>query len=91
MAKRLICLKQETSSRHWWVWNNTMLGSGNEIVKYDPNNRIVEGVNYFKNAPHTFPYQPYPYPHPRTFIPRTHTLSVNSNIAGVPFSVRRVA
>lgn len=74
----------------WWVWNNTLL-NGNEITKYDPSNNIIEGINYFRHAPHTFNYQPYPYPHPRTLIPRKHTLSIDSNIVGVPFSVRQVA
>lgn len=50
----------------WWIWNNTMLSSMTEIIKYDPLGNINEGVNYFRYAPHTFSYQPYPYPHPLT-------------------------
>jgi len=48
----------------WWIWNNTLISGCDEITKYDPNNRIVENVNYFLHAPHTFSYEPYPYPHP---------------------------
>lgn len=50
----------------WWVWNNTMLEGCAEISKEDPEGNIIEGENYFRYAPHTFNYTPYPYPHPLT-------------------------
>lgn len=75
----------------WYIWNNTMLGGANELIKYDPNNQIVEGRDYFFHAPHTFNYTPYPYPHPLQGVaPATHQLTINSNINGVPFNIRKV-
>jgi len=50
----------------WWIWDNTLLTGCTEIIKYDPDNQIIEGVDYFLHPPHTFDYEPYPYPHPLT-------------------------
>ena len=43
-----------------------MLNNAAEVIEYDPNNRIIEGRDYFRHAPHTFNYTPYTYPHPLT-------------------------
>jgi len=50
-----------------WVWNNNLPEGCTEItVYYGEKNPILEGTHYFRHAPHTFNYQPYPYPHPLT-------------------------
>jgi hypothetical protein len=53
-------------SKEWWIWNNLMLNNTQEIIKYDPDGNINEGVDYFLHEPHTFDYEPYPHPHPLT-------------------------
>jgi hypothetical protein len=53
--------------KDWWIWNNTMLAGCRLIVKYEePGREIIEGRDYFLHVPHTFTYEPYPYPHPLT-------------------------
>jgi len=47
-----------------WIWNNTLLAGVSEV--YVVGSGIVEDVNYFLHAPHTFEYEPYSYPHPLT-------------------------
>lgn len=51
-------------SKDWWVWNNTLLPGCADIITYDPEGIILEGREYFRHAPDTFNYVPYPYPHP---------------------------
>lgn len=46
-----------------YVWNNE-LPVGVSPVR---TSTVEEGVDYFLHAPHTFDYEPYPYPHPLTF------------------------
>lgn len=68
-----------------WIWNN----AGRDAPEYLDSN-IVQGKNFYLYAPSG--YTPYTYPHPLT-LPSgtTHQLTVNSNINGVPFNIRRVA
>lgn len=50
-----------------WIWNNTLSPGTQEIsVYYGDKNPIIEGEHYYRHAPHTFAYEPYPYPHPLT-------------------------
>ncbi len=50
----------------WYIWDNTLLSGASLFTKYDPDNQIVEEVNYHFNAPDSFTYVPYQYPHPLT-------------------------
>jgi len=51
----------------FYIWDNT-IGNLDEVIKYDPNNQIIENVNYFRRAPDItldgWKYESYPYPHP---------------------------
>jgi hypothetical protein len=65
--KYFVCFSNEgPHERYWpknvWIWNNT-LGPG--CAEVSPGKSKV-GVDYFRHAPHTFKYTPYPYPHPLT-------------------------
>lgn len=46
-----------------WIWNNSLPPDCVDISVYG---NLQEGVHYWRHAPHTFNYQPYPYPHPLT-------------------------
>jgi hypothetical protein len=48
----------------WYIWNNTLIEGCQLLMKYDPNDQIEEGRDYFLFKPDW--YQPYPYPHPLT-------------------------
>ena len=57
-------VQEETYQPHdIWVWNNNLPG---DCVDVSVDGDIQEGVHYWRNAPHTFNYIPYPYPHPLT-------------------------
>jgi hypothetical protein len=48
-----------------YIWNNN-LGGAQEISVWTDKKPIEEGIDYFRHAPQTFNYEPYPYPHPLT-------------------------
>jgi len=67
---KFTCLTRENpSEEYWphdiWVWNNSLPTGVPPVTSDGP----VEDVDYFLHAPHTFNYQPYPYPHPLTLKP----------------------
>jgi len=79
--------REEQQIKETYIWNNTHTGTW--FSKVD--SPIVLNRDYFLQA---FPYTPYPYPHPRAsngVLPITHNLTVNSNINGVPFNIRKVS
>jgi hypothetical protein len=47
-----------------WIWNNTRDNVPIPLQTYSDYRTITEGRDYFLHEPHTFNYEPYPYPHP---------------------------
>lgn len=71
-----------------WVWNNIYDNSPNRLQISPGDFPIVEGTEYFLYAKPS--YVPYPYPHPLVSGVQMRTLTINSNIEGIRFELRRV-
>ena len=84
-----ITLAKEGIEKYWikdlWIWNNPM--NMGELIKNLSD--YIEGVDYFLDTPMPV-YTPYQYPHPLVQELQLRRLTVNSNIDGVPFNIRRV-
>lgn len=69
-----------------YIWNNSVSGDTGPLI-HDAGG-FTENVDYFLHE--KLNYTPYPYPHWLASGVPVRTLSINSNIAGVPFTIKRV-
>jgi len=58
-------LNETFHTKDVWIWNNNLTSGINFVSSSGP----VQNVDYFLHTPHTFNYEPYPYPHPLTLKP----------------------